>query len=83
MSFVRFYSSGNIRNKHAEKMNNFILMFGKPKDETRRSGRTLPHGVVLTPHGTYKTEVKRVYLGTFKELDQAVNAVTEFLNPTT
>ena len=83
MSFVRFYSSGNIQTNLLRQMNNFILMFGKPKDETRRPDRSLPHGVVLTPHGTYKTEVKRVYLGTFKELDQAVNAVTEFLNPTT
>lgn len=64
-------------------MNNFILMFGKPKDETRHSGSNLPQGILLTRHGTYKTEIKRVYLGTFKRLDQAVNALTEHIKKTT
>jgi len=63
-------------------MNNFILMFGKPKDATRKLNNNLPQGIQLTRHGTYKAEVKRVYLGTFKKLDQAINTLTEHINNT-
>lgn len=56
-------------------------MFGKPKD-VKQTPSKMPHGVQRTPHGTFKTTIKRVYLGTFKEIDQAINAVTEHIKKT-
>jgi len=56
-------------------------MFGEPKDSDTNTG-TMPYGVIYTPQGTYKSIVKRVYLGTHKELKDAINAVNDHLNTT-
>ena len=59
-------------------MNNYIMMFGKPTPTGVHSG-DMPLHVILTPQGTFKAIVKRDYLGTFKKIDQAIDAVTEHL----
>tara|TARA_B100000795_G_C22651592_1_gene380501 strand:- start:480 stop:671 length:192 start_codon:yes stop_codon:yes gene_type:complete len=60
-------------------MNNFEMVFGTPSPTDAHTG-IMPIGVILTPQGTFKAIVKRKYLGTFKEIEQAINAVTEHLN---
>lgn len=76
---MKLYCGGDIRTIHAEKMNNFVLMFGVPKDTDDNPG-TMPKGVSLTEQGTFKAIIKRQYLGTFKDIEHAINAVTEHLN---
>lgn len=53
-------------------------MFGEPTPTDVHTG-TMPIHVIKTPQGTFKASVKRKYLGTFKKIDQAVDAVTEHL----
>ena len=60
-------------------MDNFILMFGEPTQADTHAG-TMPYGVILTPQGTFKALVKRVYLGTHKDINQAIRAVNDHLN---
>ena len=78
MLFVKFYAAGIHGIKHAEKMNNFVLMFGVQRDTEPGPGK-MPYGIILTPQGTYKAIIKRVYLGTHKELKDAINAVNDHL----
>ena len=54
-------------------------MFGNPSATDAQTG-TMPNGVILTPQGTYKAIVKRVYLGTHKKIEHAINAVNDHLN---
>lgn len=55
------------------------MMFGEPTPANRHTG-TMPDNVILTPQGTFKAIVKRNYLGTFKTIEEATNAVSEHLN---
>jgi hypothetical protein len=62
-------------------MNNFILMFGEPTIADTHTG-TMPQGVILTEQKTFKAIHKRKYLGTFKDIEQAIKAVNNQIKKT-
>jgi len=59
-------------------MNNFIMMFGE-QSETDSLNKDIPKHISTTPQGTYRVMIRQVYLGTFKEMNQAQNSVDEYL----
>ena len=76
---MNIYAAVHIQINLLKQMNNFEMVFGTPSATDTHTG-TMPRHVILTPQGTYKAIVKRDYLGTYKKIEQAINAVTEHLN---
>jgi len=62
-------------------MDNYTMMFGTPKQATEHTGE-LPEYIIKTVQNTFKVRVKRKYLGTFRELELAVEVLNEYLSKT-
>jgi len=60
-------------------MNNFIMMFGE-QSETDSLNKDIPKHISITPQGTYRVMRRRVYLGTFKTIEEAKDSVSNYLN---
>lgn len=56
-------------------------MFGEPTIADTHTG-TMPQGVILTEQKTFKAIHKRKYLGTFKDIEQAIKAVNNQIKKT-
>tara|TARA_R100000935_G_scaffold58847_1_gene98525 strand:+ start:6355 stop:6543 length:189 start_codon:yes stop_codon:yes gene_type:complete len=59
-------------------MNSFIMMFGEPTPPGTHTG-TMPKHIIKTPQGTFKACINRDYIGTYKKIEQAINAVSKYL----
>lgn len=60
-------------------MDTFIMMFGEATPPGTHTG-TMPKHIIKTPQGTFKAVVKRDYVGTFKQIEKAIDAVSRYLN---
>jgi hypothetical protein len=60
-------------------MDNFTMQFGAPTDEEDQE-LSASNYIRETVHGSYKAIVNRVYLGSFKNMDQALDVVNDYLN---
>jgi hypothetical protein len=60
-------------------MNNFTMMFGE-QSVNDKLNLDLPKHISITPQGTYRVMRRRVYLGTFKTIEEAKYSVSNYLN---
>tara|TARA_B100000795_G_C22676582_1_gene390030 strand:- start:153 stop:344 length:192 start_codon:yes stop_codon:yes gene_type:complete len=62
-------------------MNNFIMMFGEQSVDDELN-RDIPKHISITPQGTYRVMIRKIYLGTFKTVEEAKGSVSNYLNNT-
>jgi len=57
------------------------MMFGEQSVDDELN-RDIPKHISITPQGTYRVMIRKIYLGTFKTVEEAKGSVSNYLNNT-